>query len=127
MADNQQYNNARRSQRPHPSAIELTGIKPPSDEATEAVLGALLTAKDAYTGVCDTLRPEVFYNPAHKLIYRGHTDPRCRSAAYRLHYGNQSAREERYPRKEPVAVPLHHRTYQHNIGSAAHIEYHAKS
>ena len=70
MADNQQYNNARRSQRPTPSAIELTGIKPPSDEATEAaVLGALLIAKDAYTSVCDTLRPEVFYNPAHKLIY----------------------------------------------------------
>ena len=52
---------------PQPEPIDLAGRKPPSDEAIEAaVLGALLIAKDAYSTVCDSLRPEIFYKPEHQ-------------------------------------------------------------
>ncbi|WP_370648625.1 replicative DNA helicase, partial [uncultured Muribaculum sp.] len=42
---------------------------PQDKDVEEAVLGALMLEKDAYTTVCDILRPESFYEPGHKLIY----------------------------------------------------------
>lgn len=46
------------------------GRVPPRDlEVEEAVLGALMLEKDAYTTVCDILRPECFYDPGHQKIY----------------------------------------------------------
>lgn len=123
MEDNQ-YGN-RRGQRPAPSAIELTGIKPPSDEATEAaVLGALLIAKDAYTSVCDTLRPEVFYNPAHKLIYEAiQTLGAAQQPIDFITVINQLEKNETLEKAGGRAFIVGLTT---NIGSAAHIEYHAK-
>ncbi|MGN0223107.1 MAG: DnaB-like helicase N-terminal domain-containing protein, partial [Muribaculaceae bacterium] len=51
-------------------AVDLAGHRPPSDTPIEAaVLGAILISKDAYTTVCDMLRPESFYDPRHALIY----------------------------------------------------------
>lgn len=46
------------------------GIMPPMDtDLEEAVLGALMLEKDAYTVVCDLLKPESFYEPANQKIY----------------------------------------------------------
>ena len=42
---------------------------PRDKEVEEAVLGALMLEKDAYTTVCDILKPESFYEPAHQRIY----------------------------------------------------------
>ena len=39
-------------------------------EAEQAVLGAVLFANDAFAQVQNTLRPEMFYEPAHAEIYR---------------------------------------------------------
>lgn len=47
------------------------GQLPPQDiELEEAVLGALMLERDAYTVVSDLLRPESFYNDQHRLIYQ---------------------------------------------------------
>ena len=52
------------------ASIYLPGrIMPQDKDVEEAVLGALMLEKDAYTTVCDILRPESFYEPGHKLIY----------------------------------------------------------
>lgn len=52
------------------ASIDLLGrIMPQDKDVEEAVLGALMLEKDAYTTVCDILRPESFYEPGHKLIY----------------------------------------------------------
>ncbi|MCC8070217.1 MAG: replicative DNA helicase [Bacteroidales bacterium] len=46
------------------------GRKLPYDtEIEEAVLGALMLEKDAYTAVCDILKPESFYEPKHQKVY----------------------------------------------------------
>ncbi|MCI9606565.1 MAG: replicative DNA helicase [Muribaculaceae bacterium] len=60
-----------RYQRKTPQTVtELGGRIPPRDkDLEEAVLGALMLEKDAYTIVCDILKPECFYEPAHKKIY----------------------------------------------------------
>lgn len=56
---------------PETQAIaEIAGRKAPRDkELEEAVLGALMLERDAYTIVCDLLKPDSFYEPENKVIY----------------------------------------------------------
>ncbi len=44
-------------------------IQPRDQELEQAVLGALMLDKDAYTTVCDILKPESFYDPNNQRIY----------------------------------------------------------
>ena len=44
-------------------------IQPQATELEEAVLGALMIEKDAYSLVSEILRPESFYEHRHQLIY----------------------------------------------------------
>ncbi len=44
-------------------------IQPRDQELEQAVLGALMLEKDAYTTVCDILKPESFYDPNNQRIY----------------------------------------------------------
>ena len=74
MADtpfNNQYNgNQRRNKPTHTPGMDVIGRVPPRDvELEKAVLGALMLEKDAYTVVCDLLKPESFYDPANQKIY----------------------------------------------------------
>lgn len=49
---------------------EVVGRLVPRDTEVEgAVLGALMLEKDAYTAVCDLIKPESFYEPRHRTIY----------------------------------------------------------
>lgn len=49
---------------------DVEGRMAPRDIDLEvAVLGALMLETDAYITVCDILRPECFYEPAHQKIY----------------------------------------------------------
>lgn len=44
---------------------DFGGRQQPADtELEQAVLGALMLEKDAYTTVCDLLKPECFYEPS---------------------------------------------------------------
>jgi len=49
-------------------------IQPQAPELEEAVLGALMIEKDAYSLVSEILRPESFYEHRHQLIYAAITD-----------------------------------------------------
>ena len=49
-------------------------IQPQATELEEAVLGALMIEKDAYSLVSEILRPESFYEHRHQLIYAAITD-----------------------------------------------------
>ena len=42
---------------------------PHDKDIEEAVLGALMLEKDAYSNVCDILKPESFYEPSNQIIY----------------------------------------------------------
>ncbi|MCM1067251.1 MAG: replicative DNA helicase [Muribaculaceae bacterium] len=49
---------------------EIAGrLVPRAVEIEAAVLGALMLERDAFTAVCDLLRPESFYDPRHVKIY----------------------------------------------------------
>ena len=43
-------------------------LQPQALEVEKAVLGALMIDKDAYAVVCETLRPESFYEPRNQMI-----------------------------------------------------------
>ena len=49
-------------------------IQPQAPELEEAVLGALMIEKDAYSLVSEILRPESFYERRHQLIYSAIVD-----------------------------------------------------
>ncbi len=68
MADNNNKNNQRGNR--NAPLYENGGRIPPHDkDLEEAVLGALMLEKDAYSNVCDLLKPESFYEPANGKIY----------------------------------------------------------
>lgn len=69
----QSSTNERRDYRRKAEGRELYdfgGRQQPADtELERAVLGALMLEKDAYTAVCDLLKPECFYEPTNRKIY----------------------------------------------------------
>lgn len=125
MDNNQKPKYNQRKKDKATSAIDLAGKKPPSDVATEAaVLGAMLIAKDAYLAVCDILKPEMFYDPAHKIIYEA---IQSLGAAQQpidfITVINQLEKNETLEQAGGRAFIVGLTT---NISSAAHIEYHTK-
>lgn len=62
---------ASRRQAPKHESMYANGgrLQPRDTELEEAVLGALMLEKDAYTTVCDILKPDSFYEPANRRIY----------------------------------------------------------
>ena len=62
--------NSRQKPKHEPQMVSELGKQPPQvSEIEEAVLGALMLEKDAYSQVSDLLRPECFYEPANQKIY----------------------------------------------------------
>lgn len=67
---NNPHNSYKKDSSRQSPGLEVAGRLAPRDiELEQAVLGALMLEKDAYTAVCDLLKPDSFYEPAHKVIY----------------------------------------------------------
>ena len=71
---NQNQNNANRPGRTRPQheseiVSEMGKLQPQDLPMEEAVLGALMLEKDAYSAVSDLLKPQAFYDPSHQKIY----------------------------------------------------------
>ena len=49
--------------------LPFAQIQPQAPEVEKAVLGALMIDKDAYVVVCETLKPQSFYEVRHQKIY----------------------------------------------------------
>ena len=74
MAENKNnYNESRQLRRrpQHESEIvsEFGKLQPQDLQVEEAVLGALMLERDAYSEVSDILKPESFYDAHHQMIY----------------------------------------------------------
>ena len=68
--DNTSGSQRRTSKPQHVSVFDHGGrITPRDNDLEEAVLGAHMLEKDAYTVVCDILKPESFYDPSNQKIY----------------------------------------------------------
>ena len=60
----------RQSKAKVPEMNEYGHLQPQAPELEEAVLGALMIERDAYSLVSEILRPESFYDQRHQLIYK---------------------------------------------------------
>jgi replicative DNA helicase len=56
-------------QRNTPLDFSLGYLQPQAPEIEKAVLGALMIDKEAYLLICETLRPESFYETRHQKIF----------------------------------------------------------
>ena len=71
----EQRKNIRSSRAKNPQPVTDYGrVQPQAPELEEAVLGALMIEKDAYSLVSEILKPESFYEHRHQLIYSAITD-----------------------------------------------------
>ena len=69
MAEQENNTNRRRARKPQPVDNTYGHLQPQALEVEKAVLGALMIDKDAYAVVCETLRPESFYEPRNQMVY----------------------------------------------------------
>ncbi len=107
-----------------PEMSELGKLPPQDTEVEEAVLGALMLEKDAYTRICDMLKPEYFYDPANQKIYKAIVD----LSAYQrpidmLTVTNQLRMNGTL---EEVGGALRISELTGRVVSASHVEYHAR-
>ena len=59
----------RQSRQQQPVDNTYAHLQPQALDVERAVLGALLVDKDAYSVVCEILKPESFYEPRNRIIY----------------------------------------------------------
>jgi replicative DNA helicase len=99
-------------------------VQPQAPELEEAVLGALMVEKDAYSLVSEILRPESFYEHRHQLIYAAITDLAVNQKPVDiLTVKNQL---EKRGDLDEVGGPFYITQLSSKVASSAHIEYHAR-
>ena len=119
----QDNNNRRRQRRQQPVDNTYGHLQPQAPDVEKAVLGALMIDKDAYAVVCETLRPESFYEPRNQMVY---TAIRDLSMAERpvdiLTVTEQLAKQGTL---DEVGGPGYVTELSSRVASSANIEYHA--
>lgn len=101
------------------------GVTPPQAvELEEAVLGALMLEKHAILGIQEILVPESFYREAHQIIYQAILDLSARIEPIDLYTVGQQLQKK--GQLAMVGGPVYLAELTQKVGSAAHLEFHAK-
>jgi len=69
MATQNTKRNDEHKKKKTPPSEEYGRIQPQAKELEEAILGALMLEKDAYSHISDILKPQSFYEKRHELIF----------------------------------------------------------
>lgn len=99
-------------------------IPPQAPELEKAVLAALMIERDAYSQVCEILRPESFYEHRHQLIYSAITDLAISQRPIDL----LTVKDQLAKRGdlEEAGGPFYLTQLTGMVASAAHVEYHSR-
>ena len=123
MADNNYTGQRPRPQ--HNPQFDTQGRIPPRDiELEEAVLGAMMLERDAYTRVCDILKPESFYEPANRKIYEAIQTLGAKQQPIDMLTVTEQLRLN--GTLEEVGGPVLVSELTARVGSAANVEFHAR-
>ena len=107
-----------------PEMNEYGHLQPQAPELEEAVLGALMIERDAYSLVSEILRPESFYDVRHQLIYKAiSTLAMQQQPVDILTVGEQLKKTGEL---DEVGGPFYITQLSGKVASSAHIEYHAR-
>ncbi|MFP4555990.1 MAG: replicative DNA helicase [Bacteroidales bacterium] len=122
MAEKRGYTN-----RPNPTSIagiEMGKMPPQALDLEQAVLGALMVEKDAVISVLDVLKPESFYKDSHQKIFKAIVELSSKLEPIDILTVTEELRNINELDEVGGAVYLAQLTSK--VGSAAHLEYHAK-
>lgn len=109
----------------HNPLTDLQGRIPPRDlDLEQAVLGALMLEKDAYTRVCDILKPESFYDPSNRKIYEAVQTLGARQQPIDMLTVTEQLRLN--DTLEEVGGPAYVSELTARVVSAANVEFHAR-
>ena len=103
---------------------EYGHLQPQAPELEEAVLGALMIEKDAYSLVSEILRPESFYEHRNQLIYAAITDLAIQQKPIDILTVTEQLRSR--GDLDEVGGPFYITQLSGKVASSAHIEYHAR-
>jgi len=107
------------------AASELVGIKPPQAiDVEKAVLGAIMLEKNAILAVQDVLKADSFYLESHQLIFQAVLELSANLGAIDLLTVTQQLKKNDNLQK--IGGPAYISELTQAIGSAAHLEFHAK-
>ena len=103
---------------------EYGHLQPQAIEIEEAVLGALMIEKDAYSVVSEILRAESFYDRRHQLLYKAITTLAMRQQPVDILTVAEQLRTT--GELEEAGGPFYITQLSGKVASSAHIEYHAR-
>lgn len=103
---------------------ETGRLQPQAREFEEAVLGALMLEKDAYSIVSEILKPESFYDKAHELIYTAVVDLALSQKPIDMLTVTEQLRKK--GDLDQVGGSYYISQLTTKVASSAHIEYHAR-
>ena len=103
---------------------EYGHLQPQAIDFEEAVLGALMIEKDAYSVVSEILRPESFYDHRHQLLYKAITTLAMRQQPIDILTVAEQLRST--GELEEAGGPFYITQLSGKVASSAHIEYHAR-
>jgi len=107
-----------------PIINEYGKLPPQAPELEEAVLGALMLEKDAYSIVCDYLKPESFYKDAHQIIYSAIINLASKQDPVDMITVTEQLRKEGQLEEAGGAYYIAQLTSK--VTSSVHIDYHAR-
>ena len=114
-----------RTTKPRTLATDEYGhLQPQALELEEAVLGALMIEKDAYSLVSEILRAESFYERKHQLIYAAITDLSVQQKPVDILTVAEQLRKK--GDLDEAGGPFYITQLSGKVASSAHIEYHAR-
>lgn len=99
-------------------------MQPKDKDLEEAVLGAIMLEKDAYTIVCDILKPQSFYEPSNQKIYEAIQALGASQQPIDMLTVTEQLRLN--GTLEEVGGPVFIAELTSRVASAAHVEYHAR-
>ncbi|HKL92698.1 MAG TPA: replicative DNA helicase [Bacteroidales bacterium] len=104
---------------------QALGRKPPeAHELEEAILGALMLEKDAYSIVSDILKPQSFYEPAHQMIYQAIQNLAISQRPVDMLTVQEQLKKE--DNLEKIGGMVYIAQLTNKVASSAHLEYHAR-
>ncbi len=114
----------RQSRQQQPVDNTYAHLQPQALDVERAVLGALLVDKDAYSVVCEILKPESFYEPRNKIIYEAIQQLSMNEQPVDiLTVADQLAHSGQL---EEVGGPAYIAEISSRVASSAHVEFHAR-
>lgn len=108
----------------NPISLDYGKIPPQALDLEEAVLGAIMLEKDAILTVLDILEPESFYTESHQTIYRIAQGLSQHEKPIDLLTVTEELRKQE--KLEAVGGAVYISSLTSRVGSAAHLEYHAR-